>query len=74
MKIIKNRQINNLAWLSNYEIWILLEKLIQKTGLRIEFRHHLDTGKVLKCWYEGVYLNVSINIWIKINNNENHKK
>ena len=33
MKIIKNRLTNNLAWLCNYEIWILLEKLIKKTGL-----------------------------------------
>ena len=39
MKIIKNRLTNNLAWLCNYEIWILLEKLIKKTGLGIEFRH-----------------------------------
>ena len=64
MKIIKNRLTNKLAWLWNYEIWILLEKLIKKTG------------KALKCWFEGVYIyrNTLINKWININNNENHKK
>ena len=36
---MKNRQINNLSWLSNCEIWIPLEKLRKKTCLRIEFRH-----------------------------------
>ena len=40
MKIIKNRQINQCAWLlKNYEILIPLEKLIKKTCLGIEFRH-----------------------------------
>jgi len=29
---------NNLAWLYKYEIWILLEKLIQKTSFGIEVR------------------------------------
>ena len=35
----KNREINNLAWLLNYEIWILLEKLKEETCLGIDFRH-----------------------------------
>ena len=35
----KNSQINNLAWVLNDKIWIPLEKLIQKTCLKIEFRH-----------------------------------
>ena len=36
MEIIKNRLTNYLAWLCNYEILILLGKLIKKTGLGIE--------------------------------------
>ena len=35
----KKYSTNNLAWLCNYEISFLLEKLIKKTGLGIEFRH-----------------------------------
>ena len=32
-------QIYNLARLKNYEIWIVLKKLIQKTCFRIDIRH-----------------------------------
>ena len=58
MKIIKNRVINYLAWLCKYEIWILLEKLIKKTGLGIEFRH--QEGFQMLIWrYIYIYIYLS---------------
>ena len=39
MKIIKKREINNLAWLKYNKIFIVVEKLIQKTCFGIDIRH-----------------------------------
>ena len=45
-------QTNNLAWLLNYEIWILLEKLRQKTCLGIDFRHQKSFKMLIwRCMY-----------------------
>ena len=60
MKIIKNRQINNLSSLSNCEIWIPLEKLIKKTCLRIEFRHREGFKMLIWRCYINIYIELKV--------------
>ena len=55
IEIINNRQKNNLAFL-HYQIWIVLEKLIQQIVSELQ-----ETRKALKCWFEWVF-----NKWIII--------
>ena len=47
-----------LAWVYNYEIWILLEKLIQKTGLglNIYIYRQQEGFKILIYIYVYVYI------------------
>jgi len=59
MKIIKHRQINNLAWIS-------LENLIKNTCLRIEFRHREGYKMLIsRC---NIYIYIYVHINKEINN------